>query len=293
MENPIYTDLIANIHDFNLKRKAFDSILRKRNSGKTFIEGHRGCNKEEDENTIAAFSKAIEYGCDSIEFDVWLTKDKIPIVIHGSEEGNIKETTNGDGEVHTYTLEDISKFSTNWKNHKIPTLEQVIQLCKNKIFMNIEIKEKNFTLECIEKVIEAIIRHNVKNQVAISTFQQDSWHHLKNYSDFHSIELGFLYDKLQHKNIEFHYDVSKQNATMNVWHGDITLELVQRAHMNNIAVHCWFCMDDKEDEEIIQYLINCGVDVICCNFPSKAIEVRDKIYNNCLNMNVEMDLNVN
>ena len=143
--------------------------------------------------------------------------------------------------------------------------------------MNIEIKDKHFTLECIDKVIQAIISHNIRDQVAISTFEQHSWHHLKEYSDCHSIELGFLYDNKENKNIEFHYDLTKQNATMNVWQGEVTAEFVDRAHKNNIAVHCWFCLDDKEDEETIQYLIKCGVDVICCNYPDNALEIRDKI----------------
>jgi glycerophosphoryl diester phosphodiesterase len=261
-----------------LRRKAFDSLKRFKEKIKPFIEGHRGCNKEEDENTLAAFQKAIEHGCDSIEFDVWLTKDKIPVVIHGSKDGNLKETTNGEGKIETFTFEEISKFFTIANNHKIPTLEEVFTLCKNKIFMNIEIKDKNFTLECLEKVIELINCHGIKEQVALSTFEQHSWEHLKKICDCHSIESGYLYDNHDNRTIEIQYDITKQNATMNVWYGDITAEFVDKAHQNNIAVHCWFCLNDKEDEDTIMHLIKCEVDVICCNNPRNVIELRDKFF---------------
>jgi len=268
------TSLTFNI----LKRKAFDSLKRFESKSKPFIESHRGCNKEEDENTLAAFQKAIEHGCDSIEFDVWITKDKIPIVIHGTKDGNIRETTNGDGKIESFTLEEILKFSTITNNQKIPTLDEVFKLCKNKIFMNVEIKDKNFTSECLEKVIEMINHYEIKDQVALSTFEQHSWEHLKKACDCHSIESGYLYDNHDNRSIEIHYDISKQNATMNVWYGDITSEFVDKAHQNNIAVHCWFCLDDKGDEETITHLIRCEVDVICCNNPRHVMDIRDKFF---------------
>ena len=48
---------------------------------KTFIECHRGINKGISQNTLQAFSKAIDYNFQSIEADVWLTKDNVSIII--------------------------------------------------------------------------------------------------------------------------------------------------------------------------------------------------------------------
>ena len=67
------------------------------------IEGHRGLGSFEPENTLQAFARAIDEGLDGIELDVanlqhnprlsslqvWLTTDKVPIVIHShSVDGN-------------------------------------------------------------------------------------------------------------------------------------------------------------------------------------------------------------
>ena len=43
------------------------------------VEGHRGFCAEYPENTLLSYEKAIELGVDAIEFDVWLSKDKVPI----------------------------------------------------------------------------------------------------------------------------------------------------------------------------------------------------------------------
>ena len=54
------------------------------------VEGHRGATTYCFENTMAAFLKAEELKIDGIEFDVWLLKDKVPIIIHG----NAKDSMN-------------------------------------------------------------------------------------------------------------------------------------------------------------------------------------------------------
>lgn len=46
--------------------------------------GHRGASAVAPENTMAAFREAIAVGSDGIEFDVRLTRDRIPVVIHDS-----------------------------------------------------------------------------------------------------------------------------------------------------------------------------------------------------------------
>jgi glycerophosphoryl diester phosphodiesterase len=48
------------------------------------IIGHRGASTVAPENTMAAFREAIAAGADGIEFDVRLTRDGVPVVIHDS-----------------------------------------------------------------------------------------------------------------------------------------------------------------------------------------------------------------
>ncbi len=51
-------------------------------SSTPLILGHRGASALAPENTLAAFARAIEDGADGIEFDVRLSRDGLPVVIH-------------------------------------------------------------------------------------------------------------------------------------------------------------------------------------------------------------------
>ena len=46
------------------------------------VFGHRGFSGEYPENTMLAFQKAVEAGCEGIELDVQLTKDLVPVIMH-------------------------------------------------------------------------------------------------------------------------------------------------------------------------------------------------------------------
>ena len=45
------------------------------------VFGHRGFSGEYPENTMLAFQKAVEAGCEGIELDVQLTKDLVPVIM--------------------------------------------------------------------------------------------------------------------------------------------------------------------------------------------------------------------
>ena len=259
------------------KRLAFDSSRRFQEKIRPFIESHRGCTKEEPENTLPAFQKAIELGCDSVELDVWLTKDKIPVVIHGKENGEINETTNGEGCVFEHTFRELSAFSSLHKNEPIPSLEEVLFLCKDKIFINIEIKDPNHS-ECLHQILNIVRFHNMTKQVAFSSYKHEYWHEIKKIDETESFEFGFLYDTTEGQVCEFVLNQERQKSTLNVWYKEVTPELVEKAHQNNIAVHCWFCMADPETEDIFRFLMNSGVDVICTNSPSLALRIREEIF---------------
>ena len=74
-----------------LKRKSFDEFK----PHKVFIEAHRGVNRQKFENTKESIELAIKYGLDSFETDLWLSKDKVGVLVHGkSPHGGIKHFYN-------------------------------------------------------------------------------------------------------------------------------------------------------------------------------------------------------
>lgn len=84
------------------------------------IIAHRGARKEAPENTIPAFARAIELGADGIEFDVLLTRDKVPVVTHNDD---LSILTNHKGFVRDMPLAAIKSLSAGFQ---IPTLAEAL-----------------------------------------------------------------------------------------------------------------------------------------------------------------------
>ena len=104
------------------------------------VVAHRGDWRNAPENSLQAFKNCIEMGVDMIEIDLKKTKDGHLVIMH---DNTIDRTTDGKGKPSDYTLEEIRRF--HLKNglgrvtfHPIPTLEEVLDLTKGKILINID-----------------------------------------------------------------------------------------------------------------------------------------------------------
>ncbi len=71
------------------------------------VYAHRGYSGRYPENTMLAFQKAAETGCDGMELDVQLPKDGTVVVIHDEA---VDRTTDGTGLVKDYTFEELRKL---------------------------------------------------------------------------------------------------------------------------------------------------------------------------------------
>ncbi|MDQ8735691.1 glycerophosphodiester phosphodiesterase family protein [Paenibacillus sp. LHD-38] len=143
------------------------------------IVAHRGWSGEAPENTIAAFKLAMtDPDIPIIELDVHLSKDGIPVVIHDHV---LDRTTSGTGPVKAFTLEELrqldagSWFAPSFEGERIPTLEEVLLLTKGSCKLHVELKSMGDEYEGIEeKVIAIIQRHNMQEEVFLSSFDHDS-----------------------------------------------------------------------------------------------------------------------
>ena len=117
---------------------------------------HRGFSGKYPENTLLAFSKAIEEGVDGIENDVHLTKDGVLVVMHDEL---VDRTTNGKGYIKDKTYEELSQLDASYifKEYgpqKVPTLREYLELVKDTdIITNIELKTGVFEYTGIEQRI--------------------------------------------------------------------------------------------------------------------------------------------
>jgi len=107
---------------------------------KVLVTAHRGDWRNAPENSLRAYQLAIEMGVDCIEIDLNKTSDGIIVVMH---DNTIDRTTDGKGKPSDYTLAQLKQFHLRnglgvITKHTIPTLEEVMQLAKGKVLVNLD-----------------------------------------------------------------------------------------------------------------------------------------------------------
>lgn len=143
------------------------------------VYAHRGYSGKYPENTMLAFQKAAEVGCDGIELDVQLTKDGVPVIIHDEA---IDRTTDGAGFVRDYTCAELSKFNAGsvcggaYGFQPIPSFEEYCKwVSQAGLVTNVELKSGvYYYAELEEKVMELVRRYGLTDKVLYSSFNHSS-----------------------------------------------------------------------------------------------------------------------
>lgn len=128
---------------------------------------HRGLHnisKGVPENTIAAFSKAIEQNI-AIELDVHILKDNTIVVFH---DDNLKRCCNVDKNIKELNISDIKKLRLFNTEHKIPTLVDVLDFIDSRVPVIIEIKSDVNAKKICPYLIEILKQY--KGEFAIKSF---------------------------------------------------------------------------------------------------------------------------
>jgi glycerophosphoryl diester phosphodiesterase len=175
-------------------------LLQYRHSGDLAIIAHRGASAYYPENTMISFEGAINMGADMVELDVQMTADGEVIVFHDE---TLNRCTNGRGKIADYSLADLKKldagswFDGFFQGEKIPTLEEVLRACKNRIAVNIEIKDSAVRnpLEggIEEKCLELVEKTGISGHVVFSSFSPLALRHIRQIDT--KMPIAVLYDR--------------------------------------------------------------------------------------------------
>jgi glycerophosphoryl diester phosphodiesterase len=115
------------------------------------VIGHRGDRAFAPENTVESLLQAVQKGVDAVEFDLRLTKDGVPVLMH---DPTLDRTTSGTGEIRDRTLAELASIDAGprftrddgrtfpWKDRgvRIPTLEAVLAALPKDLPLIIEMK---------------------------------------------------------------------------------------------------------------------------------------------------------
>ncbi len=108
------------------------------------IIAHRGSSADRPENTLASCQRAIDVGATVTETDVRTTRDGVLICLHDAD---LDRTTTGKGKVSEKTLAQLKEldsgswFDPKFKTERVPTLRELLERCKGKIDVMLDLKE--------------------------------------------------------------------------------------------------------------------------------------------------------
>ena len=224
------------------------------------VVGHRGAMGHALENTIESVKKAIQLNVDGIEIDVFKSKTGELVVYH---DPFLSRLSNSNAFIEQISLDSIKKVELKG-GLSIPTLNEVIDIIPEKIFLNIELKGSNTAFETNKVIIEYLKEFNLPpSKFIISSFR---WDELKKFRNLNKdVPIAILVDSL-HK-IDNAIKLAKEiNAVaLNPNNKFITRKIVNKIQSNNIKVFPYTINSPKN----IKRMKSMGVDAIITDYPER------------------------
>ncbi len=227
------------------------------------IIAHRGASGSEPENTLVAFSKAVEEKADAIECDVQICKSGEIMVFHDSK---LKRITGAKGKIKKRKLAGLKKLDAG-KGQTIPTLKEMLVHLDANIDLNIELKSKKTSVPTGMLIQNAIRTGQWKAEnFFISSF---NYKELKRFHEIcPEISTALLYNRRPKKikkrvkvlqPIAVHYNV---RTVKKKW--------IDLAHDYGLKVYVW----TVDDPKVAKILYVDGVDGFFTNYPEKLVKAR-------------------
>ena len=231
---------------------------------------HRGFSGLYPENTMLAYEKAVEAGCDGIELDVHLSADGELVLIHDER---VDRTADGCGFVGRMTLKELRQldvsaaFRGQYGVNRIPTLKEYLAFAKDSgIRTNIELKTGVYIYPGIEEqTLEMIDEFGLRDTIIISSFNHYSVKRMQ------ALAPELVYGLLEESRLidtPGYVALQGVDAVHPEYHMvDETFMAESRRH--GLAVNCW----TVNSEYAMRRLKALGVDMMIGNYPDLCREI--------------------
>ena len=240
------------------------------------VVAHRGASSTRPENTIPSFDEAIRLGAGIVEFDVRLSSDGVPVVIHDAA---VDRTTDGRGMVHELTADELSSLNagTAAEPTALPTLAEVLQYVSGRAAIAVEIKnipgEPAFepTREPIVEAVHAELeRQGFDGAVLVVSFNPSSIAASKLVAP--DVPTGFLTTDLVQPREALAYAASAgHDMVLPGTRASIPAgpSFVDEVHAAGLRLGTW----TVDDPETVLMLLDRGFDAVASNDPGMALAV--------------------
>lgn len=250
----------------SVAQKQLEDFPKPKN-GNTYVIAHRGEHNGIPENTIAAYQKAIDLGCDYVEIDLRKTKDGRFVSVHNE---TVDAYTEGEvtGKVNDFTLAELKELNIGkrvgpgWENERIPTFEEILQLCKGRIGIYLDLKEPD-----VKAQIDLIKSYGMERDIIwyIPASYMEVILEVKNNCN----QCIVMPDPGKEKNI-IKVIEKAQPKVLATDIGELSASFVRTAHQNDVKV---FTDDQKASIEEWEQILQWGTDGIQTDQPEKLIEL--------------------
>ena len=207
---------------------------------------------------MSSFYAALHSGANGIEFDIHLSRDGIPVVIHDL---SVDRTTNGQGLVAGLTLGELQSldaghwFSPAFSGERIPTLSEVLDHFSGRLRLNLEIKDSQAGLIAVEmpKYLSA----------AVVLFSSFDWRLLVKVREVApKVPLAVLLETQ-----DWHFALSCAKvigaSALHLRIDRINKCLLSTCKRRDFAVAAW----TVDEPRLVRRLVHQGLDAIFCNNP--------------------------
>lgn len=199
-------------------------------------------------------------GGDRIELDVQMTSDGVVVVTHDS---NLKRCTGKNAKVYDLTYAEVAQldagrwFSSRFADTRIPTLEQVLQLCRGRIGLNVEIKPSAATPALEAETVRLLREYGFDSSNCVITSQSyETLHKVKalapEYPTGYILALG----------VGNYYDLPDADF-FSVETTFITSGMVNAVHLRGKTVSAWTI----DREKVATHMLELGVDDLITDKP--------------------------
>ncbi len=249
---------------FGVAGSAVVAINRARTATVAEITAHRGAKHDAPENTLAAVALALDQGADWVEIDVQLTADGHVIVAHDRDFNRVA----GSGlRAEASNLADLraldvgSWFGADFSGESPPTLGEVLDLCRGRAGVNIELKYFGPDRGLARRVIEIVEERAMGDQVLLMSFEHRRIAEAKALrTDWKmGVLLAVAVGDILRLEADF-YAVPTSVATRG---------FIRAAHRRGRAVHVW----TVDDPVRMSALVSRGVDNLITGYPAVARDV--------------------
>jgi glycerophosphoryl diester phosphodiesterase len=236
-----------------------------------YVIAHRGVHTGLPENSLMAYQKAIDIGCDFVEIDVRTTKDGKFVSIHNS---SIDEYEKGKtGKVNNMTLAEVesvdigSSVKAEFKNTRIPTFEEILQLCHGKIGIYLDLKDAP-----VPELIKLIHKYDMERDIVwyISASDTDKINSINKLCP----ACYPMPDPGASKNLKNIIDRT-HSKILSTDMGQLNSKFIEEAHRNNAMV---FTDDDKETLTEWEKILEMKTDGIQTDKPEELISFLKEHY---------------